>query len=221
MTLSAWITGALAQEVRAELAGELDSILPGTSEQRAQFLAEADQALDVYAKLWQPTAVAAEREEFQLETFANAGQNFEVVFNQLDAGARQRLRIYYWQTTGQLDDRSAGAGLTDIARLAGVAGRAAAAQLKADRDMRKRRARGALEKLVKELATAYAVTFGEQPSAATEGIFARTLELVLDAGDVKDKNLRTAKIGETKLRSILGRTQFNVPRPRAGRKRRA
>ncbi len=220
MTRAAWISGALDVDTRAELASELEHVLPGDDNQRRAFVQAADEALDEHRKLLEPIARAAELEDGHLEKLAKAGQAFEDAMERLGPDTRHLLRIGLWSTTGKTSDPPSLASVAAAAKLCGVTATAAEHLRETDRKHRMRRARGSIDALVKRLAFAYGTVFGERPSAAAGGIFAAALAQVLTAGGITDRNGKPATLGEKRLRRILDRTHIDVPPPRRGRKRR-
>jgi len=196
---SAWTSSALGEERRREVEKSLEQIMPGSADQRRQFLATADEEIDAYRKLHKDGLVDDEKGRLRLQAFARTARTFANAFAALDRYDMSAIRaglLMMKRRKNRSDDeieagvqfRDADTEFAEIASAGRVAPIAAAA---AEAVSRKDGARGlggsidaADRGLVKRIAESYASIFGERPSAANEGIFSRALKLIFKAAEL-------------------------------------
>lgn len=200
---SAWIPGALSEERRREVEKSLEKILPGSAEQRRQFLATADEEIDAYRKLHKVGLVDDEKGRLRLRAFARTARAFAKAFAALDrydmSAIRTGLLMMKRRKNRSDNEVEAGAQFRDAdTEFAEIACAGRVAPIAADAADAASREGGAPRKLgapidaadrglVKRIADCYARIFGERPSAADEGIFSRALRAIFAGADLKLK----------------------------------
>lgn len=208
-----WISGALTATARSDLVAELAQILPGTDTQRAAFLDAADEEIDAYRKLLAPATHEAELRKARFEALAASGHAFAKAMKALDDDSRDLLEQQQLALAGK--DAIPNFQLTlDAARWVLLTAQAAEKQVESMKHGVGRPPQDeALDAMVAFLAHVYGRIFGQQPSAAREGCFARAIDATICAAGIS-----STSIGESRFRTIIKKSAQVVPPPKRGRK---
>jgi hypothetical protein len=222
---TAWIAPVLEPGQRRELTQHLDRILPGESDQRSLFIDAAEECVDIYRKLGKAASAERAEQEHKLQRLLETATWFANAVSALGPDTRFLLYQHQWSVLGpRAEIPDAHQRTAEAAEWARIIARAADRQLN---NIRKRRRPGpkgdaAFGALISDIASAYDQVFGEQPSAAREGTFAKALKKILEACGVRDPRgaSEALEIGETRLRSILKNQSFTGRAPKPGKKAR-
>mgnify|MGYP000743003226 CR=1 FL=1 len=230
--------GILTDEQRKTLLHDLDTLLPGTADQRLEFMNLADEALAEFGRdelplmkqLWSQSEQGTRAGE-ALDGMASAGPALDTFGLAVESLKRRRpdrrkgtvARAADELTIDSLDAVLFHAGVTfdqaDEALRVLQAISQAAAKIRGRVAGRLKGRRGGAEamavgRLVVAIAAAYGFVFREQPSAAAEGLFARALRKVMSVGGFHDEDVPS----ETRLSALLAAEHFAGEAPRRGRK---
>jgi hypothetical protein len=202
MTRSAVIAPFLPSAARNTLEANVKQILPCSSEQLAQFLDTAEEAVDIYRKLRIPANREDREQETELRQVVKTGRAFSRALAALPKGdASDLIRQAQGVVIGEIPEIEQSIALPEIT--AQTAERLLLAK------------NAPIDALIADVAFAYGAVFGMQPSAARNGIFAKILPDILSAclGDL------APEIGESHLKRVLGDRQYIPgPRPKRGRR---
>ena len=204
------VSDAWAESAQVNIARELRAILYGSSDEQAEFLKTSLEAVDAHRKLVLPFIDARTRRKDKLAELARAAYQFAEAVSALDGDTQELLTQAQWSEQGK-QDFPAFSKTAEAGAWARVTAKAADRLLK--HKSATGRPSGNAGTLVVDIANAYAHYFRERPSAAREGVFARSLRVLLDAASIP-------RIGETQLARILRETHMVAPRPKRGRKAR-
>ena len=205
--VAAWIGPVLSDKARADLANQMNAILPGSPEQQRQFLYLAEKEVEIYRKLAAPLQRDLDLLPDKLKRVADSGNAFAAALDALGRDSRRILHQLLFVEMG-------GNHIPEYEQIANSAKCARLLAKAAERHLHEPHQKPpgplpggdrAVMSLVNNLACHYARIFQKQPSAARDGIFARALAQILDACDVRspEDKMQPLKIGESRLRSIL------------------
>jgi hypothetical protein len=231
---SAWISGALDAETIDALANDL-TFLPGNRNQRLAFLSKVNEEIDVYRKLTKPRIERAKRSAYRLTAFSEATYAFYDAFAALGREDFGAIEVELLMTLRRADKReevvntqvaAARSAMEAVKAAGGVARTMAAASesaaanvkrptVKGRRDMSGSPIDNADRGLIKRIIRIYAGVFQERPSAAGEGIFAKTLVKIFKAAAIKTRPK------QKRLAALIGESiGESVPAPKRGPKAR-
>lgn len=224
---SAWISDVLTQSgrsnivkdkaARANLEKELKILIPATKEKNAAFFKTICEEIDAYHQISQPNAKDTAERERKLENLVMAGRAFSRAVKSLDQGSKDLLVQAQWSVLGKSEFPKL-ACTTNAGLWAETTAKAADNLI---RNIKKKRRSGPSQdsaqcSLIAIIAEAYACVFGERASPAREGIFARSINVILKASGILHDD--DDDIGETKLRGILKDRPNIASAPKRGRK---
>jgi hypothetical protein len=220
MTRSAYIGSVFSVADRQSLVAALAERLPGDIEQQRRFIDAAGEAIDVHRKLTRPAVAEQSEREEKLRRLAKAASEFAEAVEAVARDKDTPFLLRQWQWVELRD----GASETSVPHWEQTEAAAKWAQITAraanrgTENARRRRRPGpqpdrALRSLANDIASAYGAIFGERPSAARNGIFARALPTILSAGGVN------AEVGETWLHSVIDGAPLPGAPPKRGPKR--
>jgi hypothetical protein len=204
---AAFIGPVLSDAARQQLITELESILPGSPEQRRSFVLCVEREIDFYRKLTAPLVRSEDLLPEKLRRVDEAGEAFAKAIDALD----NTSKIILWQTlVPELERGEDFKRVVDAAKWARMTSRATERYL--EQPPLKQTGSGpaaggerGVVLLVHNIAELYRSIFKRTPSASREGVFSRALVQILEACDVRNPQDETMplRLGETRLRSIL------------------
>jgi hypothetical protein len=195
---------------------------------KKKFMAEVEAAVAECFELYAPRARADELRDYKLTRLADAGREFARALMTLDDESRQLIAQVQWfraKEPGSLPDVGKN---KDAARFARSTAMAADHIRENHRKTPSGRRTGGnmLDRFVDCLAVAWINAYGERPSGTRNGQFVTALNIILAQADI-GKILEDASgqkipkhIGERRVQTILGRTNFTAPKPKPGPKAR-
>jgi len=212
MSGGTWISSSLTEAKKPQIARALDQILHGTPEARGQFLDRALREIDLYNEVVAPERADSKKRPERLAALAKAGHAFGAAVAALTEGDRDLLEQAQGFVLHKHEEQ--GFSLTaEAGEWARVSANAADWILREEMRSHAKggRPRVSSEFLISQLGRAYSLCFGEQPSAATNGIFRQALGVFKHAFALGLPN-------EPDLRAILRNIPHMAPPPRRGRK---
>jgi hypothetical protein len=207
-----------ANSIRSALDRELDRILPGTPEQRAQFIERSLEAIDAcrHTGITTPTAPAATAKRWA--KFAKSCSAGTVAISRLHADECELLELALLKipsSGGEQDSGRDPPSLSEIAASPEGAALVAEAAARLASEFAASARRGRPERnphlLLALIAAAYEAAFHARPSYSGEGTFNKALRLLLEAAGIRP-------LTECQLKRTLGRLPTSAPPPRPGRK---
>jgi hypothetical protein len=216
---SRWISSNWARSIRSALRRDLDEILSGSPEERARFLERSLKAIDIHRQTVMSGAHAAALDAARWTKLATAGRAYYAAVSALDEDEKDLLEAALSEI---MSPSQAALGSVWPPRFGDVRRSAQWSRLTAEAAHRlageiagshgKGRPERNVHLLIALIARAYEASFHERPSYAREGIFARALRVLFEAGGIKP-------LSEELLAQALSRVGTRMPPLKRGPKR--